>query len=202
MLENISEQIQHLIIAMQSNMVFALKLVSILWIIHLVNTVTHYHLNYLGIRPRSLRGIPGIFFTPLLHGDYNHLFFNTIPLCVLIDLILPEGKIIFYYISGSIILFSGTLIWLFARPGIHIGASSLIMGYFGFLLAQAYFNVTATTIVLAGFCIYYFGGLFLSLFPGAKKNVSWEGHVFGFISGILVSCYLDKITYIISKIIH
>ena len=99
----------------------------------------------------------------------------------------------FYYISGTITVLSGFLIWLFGRRGIHIGASSLIMGYFGYLLAKAYFNVTATTIVLAGFCLFYFGGLFLSLFPGAKKNVSWEGHVFGFVSGIFVSYYLPTL---------
>jgi membrane associated rhomboid family serine protease len=193
MLGKIATEIQHLIIAMQVNTLFALELVGILWLIHINNCIMQYRLNVLGIRPRTLSGLPGIMFSPLLHGDFNHLFFNTIPLFVLSDLILPEGKIIFYYVSGTITLLSGSLLWLFGRRGIHIGASSLIMGYFGYLLAKAYFNLTATTIVLAGFCLYYFGGLFLSLFPGAKKNVSWEGHVFGFLSGIFTSYYLPTI---------
>jgi len=193
MLEKIATEIQHLIIAMQVNTLFALELVGILWLIHISNCIMQYRLNALGIRPRSLSGLPGIMFSPLLHGDFNHLFFNTIPLFVLSDLILPEGKIMFYCVSGTITLLSGFLLWLFGRHGIHIGASSLIMGYFGYLLAKAYFNLTATTIVLAGFCLYYFGGLFLSLFPGAKKNVSWEGHVFGFLSGIFTSYYLPTI---------
>ena len=193
MFEKIATEIQQLIIAMQVNMLFALKLVGILWLIHIINCMMQYRLNVLGIRSRTLSGLPGIIFAPLLHGDFNHLFFNTIPLFVLSDLILPEGKIMFYYVSGTITLLSGFLIWLFGRRGIHIGASSLIMGYFGYLLAKAYFNLTATTIVLAGFCLYYFGGLFLSLFPGAKKNVSWEGHVFGFLSGIFTSYYLPTI---------
>ncbi|CAL7960589.1 Rhomboid family transporter protein [Gammaproteobacteria bacterium] len=193
MFGKIALEIQQLILAMKINTVFALELVSILWFIHIINSMMQYRLNFLGIRSRKLGGLPGIIFAPLLHGDFNHLFFNTIPLFVLSDLILPEGRVMFYYVSGTITILSGLLIWLFGRRGIHIGASSLIMGYFGYLLAKAYFNITATTIVLAGFCLFYFGGLFLSLFPGAKKNVSWEGHVFGFASGIFVSYYLPTI---------
>lgn len=193
MLTKIAIDIQHLITAMQINMLFALKLVGILWLIHILNRILQYRLNALGIQPRTLNGLLGIVFAPLLHGDFNHLFFNTIPLCVLIDLVLPEGLVIFSYVSSSIILLSGSLIWLFGRPGIHIGASSLIMGYFGYLLSKAYFDLTATTVMLAGFCLYYFGGLLLALFPGAKKNVSWEGHVCGFAAGIVTSCYLPTI---------
>ena len=162
MLEKIAVEIHHLIIAMKVNTVFALELVSILWFIHIINRMMQYRLNFFGIRSRKLGGLPGIILAPLLHGDFNHLFFNTIPLFVLSDLILPEGRVIFYYVSGTITILSGILIWLFGRRGIHIGASSLIMGYFGYLLAKAYFHVTATTIVLAGFCLFYFGGLFLS----------------------------------------
>ena len=197
MLKKFGTEMQHLAIAMQANILFALKLVGFLWALHIINSLTKYDLNALGLRPRTLRGLPGIVFAPFLHGDFNHLFFNTIPLLVLSDLILPEGKIIFYYVSGIIILLSGFSIWLFGRKGIHIGASSLIMGYFGYLLSQAYFRFTATAIVLAGFCIYYFGGLFLAVFPGAKKNVSWDGHLFGFLSGIFTAYYLPKILWFI-----
>jgi membrane associated rhomboid family serine protease len=193
MLENLATELQQLAISMQINMFFALKLVGILWLVHIINWMTKYHLNPLGIRPRSVAGLPGIVFAPLLHANFGHLFFNSIPLFVLSDLILPEGKITFYYISGTIILLSGLLTWLFGKRGIHIGASSLIMGYFGYLLSQAYFHLTATTVMLAGFCIYYFGGLFFSLVPGMKKNVSWEGHIFGFLSGIFTSYYLEHI---------
>ncbi|EKE01635.1 MAG: rhomboid family transporter protein [uncultured bacterium] len=197
MLRKFALEMRQLITAMQASMLFALQLVGILLLIHIINSMSQYRLNTLGIRPRTLKGLPGIIFAPLLHGNFNHLFFNTIPLFVLSDLILPEGKIIFCYVSGTIILLSGFLIWLFGRRGIHIGASSLIMGYFGYLLSGAFLHITATTIVLAGFCLYYFGGLFLSLFPGAKKNVSWDGHIYGFLSGIFTAFYLPKILWFV-----
>lgn len=193
MLKKLALDMQRLIGTMQINLLLALKLVGILWLIHIVNYLTQYGLNKMGIRPRTLAGLPGIIFSPFLHGDFNHLIFNSIPLFVLIDLILPQGKIVFYCISATIILLSGLLIWLFGQRGTHIGASSLIMGYFGYLLFRVFFHFTATTVVLAGFCLYYFGGLLLSIFPGAKKNVSWTGHIFGLVSGIFTAYYLPTI---------
>lgn len=193
MLEKLASEVQQVTAAMQSNLLFSLKIVGVLWLVHLVNAMSKYTLNNLGVHPRTLSGLPGIIFSPVLHGNFNHLFFNTIPMVVLSDLVLLEGRMPFYYISLAIIILSGSLIWLFGQRGIHVGASSLIMGYFGYLLAKAYFNITGTTIILALVCIYYFGGLILSVFPGAKKNVSWDGHLFGMASGIVVAYYLPDI---------
>jgi membrane associated rhomboid family serine protease len=196
MLEELAAEVQGVITAMKGNMLFSLKIVAILWVIHIINFLTRYSLNKLGLQTRSLRGLSGIVFSPVLHGDFNHLFFNTIPFFVLSDLVLLNGRSTFYSISLAIIVLSGILLWLFGQRGIHIGASGLIMGYLGYLLAKAYFQVMGTTIILAGVCIYYFGGLLLSVFPGAKKNVSWDGHIFGLLSGIFTAYYSSYITKI------
>jgi membrane associated rhomboid family serine protease len=172
---------------MQHNFLFALKLLGILWAVQILNKIMDYRLNILGISPRKVRGLPGILFSPFLHGNFTHLFFNSIPFFMLTDLLLTEGKPIFYSVSIEVIVLSGILVWLFGKRGIHIGVSSLIMGYFGYLLGKAYFQFNATTIIVAGLCLYYFGGLFLALFPSVKKNISWEGHVFGFLSGIFAA---------------
>jgi len=196
MLDKLATEIQQVITAMQTNMMFSFKIIAALWVIHIVNCILQYRLNNLGIRTRRLEGLPGIMLSPILHGDFNHLFFNTVPLFVLSDLVLMDGTVVFYNVSLAIIILSGFLIWSLGQRGIHIGASSLIMGYFGYLLAKAYFQVTATTIILAGVCLYYFGGLILSIFPGAKKNVSWDGHIFGLLSGIFVAYYQMNIVKI------
>ncbi len=198
MLESIAQEAQHVIVKMQDNLLFAFKIIGIAWIVHLVNCITRYHLNLLGIHPRSPRGLPGIIFSPILHADFNHLFFNTVPLFVLTDLVLLDGTKIFYIVTVAIAILTGFLTWLFGKRGVHIGASGVIMGYFGYLLAKAYFHVTGTTIILAGVCLYYFGGLLLSIFPGAKKNISWEGHLFGLIAGIVVAYYLANILRILA----
>jgi membrane associated rhomboid family serine protease len=193
MLEKLAAEVQSVISAMGGNLLFSIEIIGIMWAVHIVNFISGYSLNNLGIRTRKLSGLAGILFSPILHGDFNHLFFNTIPLFVLSDLVLLDGRVVFYCVSLSIIILSGFLIWLLGQRGTHIGASSLIMGYFGYLLARAYFHVTGATIILAGVCIYYFGGLLLSVFPGAKKNVSWEGHIMGMLSGVFVAYFLPYI---------
>lgn len=189
MLSKLSTELSGITAAMRYSLLFSLKVVAILWAVHLVNFFAGYRFNKFGIRTRSFKGIPGIFFAPLLHGDFNHLFFNSIPLLILSSLILVDGIILFCKISLLIIAISGLLTLLFGRRGIHIGASGLIMGYFGYLLARAYFNLNGMTIILAAICIYYCGGLITSIFPGAKRNISWDGHLFGMISGIFVAYY-------------
>ncbi len=187
MLEQLASDIQNIISAIQQNLLFAIKIILAIWIIHLFNFFFSYQFNNLGIRTRSFKGLPGIFLAPILHGNFSHLFFNTIPLLVLASLLLINGKILFYQVSLAIIIISGLLTWLLGRRGIHIGASGLIMGYLGYLLAKAYFNLNGTTVILAIIALYYFGGLLFSIFPSTKRNVSWDGHIFGLISGIFVA---------------
>ncbi len=165
---------------------FALSVVGVLCAIHVLNVLCGYRLNYLGIVPRRVQGLAGILFSPFLHGNVNHLFFNAIPLFILVDLVMNYGMTAFYHITFSIIVFSGLGIWLFGRLAVHIGASSLIMGYWSFLLTLAILERTSVTLVLGVVCLYYLGGLASGLVP-TDKNVSWEGHIFGFLAGILVA---------------
>ena len=83
-----------------------------------------------------------------------------------------------------IIVLEGIMVWLFARKGNHIGASGLIAGYFSYLLIHSYMSSTILSISLGIVILYYFGGILLSIFPTAAK-ISWEGHLFGIIAGII-----------------
>lgn len=141
---------------------------------------------YLGIRPRHLLGLLGIFFAPFLHLNFNHLFFNSIPLIILSNFILINGLDYFLLVSLSITLISGLLVWCFAKPGIHIGASAVITGYWGLLVSNIYHQETLMSVMLGFVCVYYFAGIFLGVFP-REKGVSWEGHLFGLLAGILTS---------------
>ena len=123
------------------------------------------------------------YFFAVLHGNFTHLFLNTIPLVVFSCFILIGGQPLYFKVSAAIILLSGILLWLFGRRAIHIGASSLIMGYWGYLLVNAYHQPSLLSIVLAVVSIYYFGALFFGLFP-TDEAVSWEGHLFGCIAGV------------------
>ena len=90
----------------------------------------------------------------------------------------------YWQMTWILIVVSGALIWLFGRPGIHIGASALITAYWGFLVIDAFFHTNSLLNLAIGFiCVYYFFGIFLGVFP-TEDRVSWEGHLMGLISGI------------------
>jgi membrane associated rhomboid family serine protease len=179
----IESVLQIIVVTIRDNYHLLLGIIIGLWALQLINKILGYRLNYLGIIPRSGRGVVGIFFSPFLHGDANHLFFNTIPLLVLACFVLIGGQALFWRVTITIILLSGAMIWLLGRKAIHIGASSLIMGYWGYLLMNAYHQPSLMTVVLAIVCLYYFGGLFFGLFP-TREQVSWEGHLFGCLAGV------------------
>ncbi|MCK4607996.1 MAG: rhomboid family intramembrane serine protease [Gammaproteobacteria bacterium] len=183
-------EVQNLVAAVQQNIHLVLGIIAILYLINLVNALLGYRLNILGIWPRSLHGLPGIVFCPFLHGNFNHLFFNSIPLFILMNIILLKGKLIFYSVTFAITILSGFAVWLLGRPAIHVGASSLIMGYFGYLFTEAYFHPSTITIILAIVCVYYFGGLIIAaIIPNGKQNISWEGHILGLVAGFITAYF-------------
>jgi membrane associated rhomboid family serine protease len=185
MLNELSMSLNLIVEQTKLNAPYLIKIVILLWGIFFINSILQKKLLFLGILPRSIFGIPGIFCAPFLHADFNHLFFNTIPLIVLSNFLLIDGTAYFLNITFYIIVVSGIMTWLFAKPGIHVGASGVITGYWGLLVINIYHQGTITAIILGIVCIYYFIGIFYSIFPG-KKGVSWEGHLFGLISGIIV----------------
>ena len=170
----------------QANLKILAVILFIPWVIYFLNLLMNRRLIYLGIIPRRVYGLFGIIFAPVLHGNFNHLFFNSIPLVVLSNFVLLNGLPYFLWATFSITLISGILIWCFAKSGLHIGASSLITGYWALLVSDILQQGTLTAIILGIICLYYFAGIFLGIFP-SKKGVSWEGHLFGLLAGFATS---------------
>lgn len=162
---------------------FALLCILILWAVHLVNGLLGYRLNVLGIYPRKIWGLFGIIFSPFLHGNFEHLFVNSIPAFILIDLVSIYGESTFFSLTIFIVLVSGLGVWLFGRSAFHVGASALMMGYWGFLLMRSFHEGTAMALILALICLYYLGGMAMSLLP-LRREASWEGHLLGCLAGM------------------
>ena len=170
----------------QNNLKFLGLILLIPWSLFFISNFISSRILLLGIIPRRIIGLPGIFFAPLLHANFNHIFFNSIPLIVLSNFILINGVNYYLTVTLFITVISGAAIWCFAKPGLHVGASALITGYWGFLVSNIYQNGTLTTFILGLLSIYYFAGLFLGIFP-REKGVSWEGHLFGLLAGFATS---------------
>lgn len=180
-----------LIDASRNNLLTSLLCVGILWIIHLVNVFCGMRLNSLGILPRTRFGLIGIFTSPFLHGNFEHLFFNSIPLFVLSDLLLINGLSFFIRITLLIMVIGGLLVWLFGRKALHIGASGVIMGYWTYLLVTAIYSHSIISWILGALCLYYLGGMVTNLLP--RGGTSWESHVFGAIAGVVAGLNIFSI---------
>lgn len=162
---------------------------AVMWVLQLVNTIPFHALVRFGIRPRETGGLLGILFAPFLHGGFAHLMANTIPFLVLGWLILLHNVRDFVVVSLLAMLVGGFGTWLTGAPGsVHVGASGVVFGYFGFLLLRGWFRRSVWSILLSLIIGIAYGGLLFGVLPG-QAGISWQGHLFGFLGGGL-SAYL------------
>lgn len=191
MLEQLNQSLQLIIEQTKHNFQFLGIILIVIWSVFFITRFIDNRLLLLGIIPRKLRGLAGIFFSPFLHVNFNHIFFNSIPLIVLSNFILIDSILYYSVVTVLIIFISGLATWCFAKPGLHVGASGLITGYWGLLVSNIFQHGTLTTIMLGLISLYYFAGIFLGVFPG-KKGVSWEGHLFGLLAGFFTSYIMSN----------
>jgi membrane associated rhomboid family serine protease len=167
--------------------------VGLLWLIQIVNAVIfHGHLTNLGIQPRSLDGLSGILFAPFLHANFAHLIANTVPLAVLGWFVMLRQKRDLLTVSVLAGLVGGLGTWLTAGAGtVTIGASILIFGYLGYLLFRGIFERRFWPIVGSLVTFFLYGGALAGIVPGAV-GVSWQGHLFGLLGGIIAARLLTR----------
>lgn len=162
-------------------------LVGLMWGLEILDTFVFRHgLDTLGILPRQPIGLRGILFSPFLHANFAHLMANTVPFLVLGWLIMAQSIANFVVVSAICTIVGGLGTWLFGANGLHIGASGVIFGYLGFLLARYYFDRRLSSGVVALFVGCTYGSVLWGVLPSVP-GISWEGHLFGFLSGILAA---------------
>ena len=159
------------------------------WVLFFANEVYQWNLHMYGVHPRSIEGLVGILAMPFLHGDFNHLFSNTIPFLVsatfLFHFFERKGWTIFFLIW----LISGLGIWVVgAERSIHIGASGLVYGLVAFLMTSGFIRRNKNLMALAFILVFLYGSMVWGLFPQyswfQEMNISWEGHLFGALAGV------------------
>ena len=169
--------------------------IVLIWGLELIDQLLLRHrLDQLGIVPRTQLGLRGILFAPLLHGTWNHLMANTLPFAVLGWLTLLQGVPEFTIVTAVVWVVSGLGVWLFAAPHtLHVGASGIIFGYFGFLLSRSYFEQDLRSAAVSVVVALLYGPLIWGILPSRRRGISWQGHLFGFVGGILIARYLPEL---------
>ena len=157
--------------------------VALLWAVQVVNWITGYGCNpAFGLIPRQVSGLDGVIAMPLLHGSFAHLMANTPPLLVMGGLLVATATRALLAVNAVVIGLGGGLVWLFGSSAIHIGASGLVFGWFGFLVARGLVDRSTVTLGAALLVGFLYGSILWGVLPG-QLGVSWEAHLFGAIAG-------------------
>jgi membrane associated rhomboid family serine protease len=174
-----------------SVIIYPLMLLFFEWLVFWYQVRVDYGIKAFGIRPQKLEGLFGIFTSPFLHGDINHLYNNSIPLFVLsLALFYFYNKIAWKVIFYGILL-SGFLTWLIGSSGNHIGASGLIYVLVSFIFFKGIFAKYYRLVALSLMIIFLYGSMIWYVFP-IKIGMSWEGHLGGLITGFIFALIFKK----------
>ncbi|MEI6672074.1 MAG: rhomboid family intramembrane serine protease [bacterium] len=173
---------------------FGLLCIVLLWGM-MVFEVLFPQLKQFGIVPReiSIRSFIGIFLSPLLHADINHIVANSISLFILAIMLMASYERLAISVVFFTVIIGDSLVWIFARGGaIHIGASGLIFGLVGFLVANVFFRRDWRSLFVAIPIGFIYWTCIFGIFP-SDPRISWEAHLFGLLTGIWLSFIFRKI---------
>lgn len=170
---------------------YPLLFLFIAWLVFIIERLNEFNFSAYGILPRKLSGIIGIITSVFIHGDIQHISSNTLPILVL-------GMMLFYFYKKIakatfiwIWLVSGIWLWIGGRSSevnlmYHIGASTLIYGLATFLFFSGVFRKHLRLMVVSALVVFLYGSIMWGIFP-LKSEISWEGHLFGALAGVLVA---------------
>jgi membrane associated rhomboid family serine protease len=158
--------------------------VFLLWVIAISENILGISLHNLGVYPRTLQGIPGILFMPLIHADFKHLLSNSVPLLVMGTGIIYFYRSLSYRVFIIIWIITGISLWLGGRPSYHIGASGVVYGLAAFLFLSGVLRRDSRLAAISLVVVFLYGSMIWGVFP-IWPNISWEGHLFGAISGFV-----------------
>ncbi|WP_088332389.1 rhomboid family intramembrane serine protease [Lacimicrobium sp. SS2-24] len=175
---------------LKKNLKLILGFTAVFAVIEVINLFTGRSLNQLGLLPREVQALPGILTAPFLHGSLAHFISNMLVLPLFAFLMLEYGHKRAFFVHLWIIVMSGLMVWLFGRYALHIGASGLIYGQFGFLLLAGFYHRHLIKILISLGVGAIYGSMIFGVFP-SRPFISWEYHLFGFVAGVLAAHYFN-----------
>lgn len=166
-----------------------------IWLVFILDLLIPFmSFNSFGIQPRTYSGVLGIVFAPFLHGGLFHIISNSISLIgagILVRMAVGSQNLSLVMLLSALGAGIGT--WIFSTAGVVVGASGVVYGLIGFLFANALYNPSIRSWGIALISLVIFGGAVLGLFT-YKPFISWAGHFWGFVSGVVIARLFTNIT--------
>ena len=170
---------------------YPLLFLFVIWFVFWLDKSLDLNLHRYGIYPRSLKGLKGILFSPFLHSNLKHIFNNSIPLFVLTAFLFYHYRSVAWKILFWGFIMTGLGTWILGRGSYHIGFSGINYMLIAFLFFSGiiigYYRLMAVSLIV----VFLYGSLIWLMFPIVDR-ISWEGHVSGFISGIILAFLYGK----------
>ena len=168
-----------------------LLLLIIMWLIKIIEYSFNISFSSYGVSAKELKGLRGIIFSPFIHKDFNHLLNNSYPIIILGSILFSFYKNIAYKILLWIFFTSGLFLWVIGRPGFHIGASGIIYSLASFLFLSGVIRKSTRLSSISLLIIFLYGSMIWGVLP-TSDPISWEGHLSGLFSGVLIALFYKK----------
>jgi membrane associated rhomboid family serine protease len=169
----------------------ALVFIGVLWTIYMFDAAFGLRLGRFGLRPGSVPGLIGILTAPLLHGSFQHLLSNTIPMLVSLTAMLylyPNSSV---RVIPLLWLGSGAIAWIIGRPSLHLGASGLIYGLLAYVFVGGILRRDMRSVSVSLLVGFLYGSMIWGLLP-IRPHMSWEMHLGGALTGCLLAVLYRK----------
>ena len=160
----------------------------VMWLVKLIELQFDLSFVKFGVSPQTLKGLRGLLFSPFIHKDLTHLFNNSYPILILGGLLFSVYRKIALPIFVWLFFISGFWLWIIGRPSFHIGASGIIYALASFLCISGVIRKNPKLAAVSLIIIFLYGSMIWGIIP-TKEPISWEGHLAGFVAGILVAVF-------------
>ncbi|PRY98333.1 membrane associated rhomboid family serine protease [Marinilabilia salmonicolor] len=173
--------------------VFPLFLLLLMFLVHTVQVLEDTHWFFLGVKPLSVEGLPGVLLSPFIHADWGHLGANAGPFLVLTSVLFYVYRDIALKVFIWIYVLAGIWLWFGARDAWHVGASGLVYGVASFLFISGIIRNYVPLIALSMMVVFLYGSLFWGIFPVEwLVDYSWEAHMWGALAGVVTAVVFRK----------
>lgn len=201
MSSNIAVRGRSVLLSVRTAGAVTLAALTAIWLVQAVNAADGYRLDgSFGLVARHLDSLPHIVAVPFLHASVEHIESNSIPLAVTTFLVALDGLRRWAHVTALIVVLGGVGYWLLGPSQVAVvGASGLIFGYLGYLVARGFFAhsvwLAIWQILLGALVALYYQWTLVLLYPSAEVNamhISWQGHLTGLLAGIGAAVLLGR----------